>query len=98
MTATTDRSIEPADPATANVAFIGLGVMGTPMARNIARAGFRVSVFDQASSAMHAFADSGCRLGTSAENAAAGADIVITMLPTSSVVRDVLLDGRVVAA
>ena len=98
MTTTINRSIEPADPTTAHIAFIGLGVMGAPMARNIARTGFRVSVFDEAANAMHAFSDSGCRLGASAENAATGADIVITMLPTSSVVREVLLNRGVVAA
>lgn len=98
MTITSDHSMGQVDPEPARIAFIGLGVMGGPMARNLARAGFPLSVFDEIPSAVQALSDSPCRLETSAANAGTDASIVITMLPTSNVVRKVLLEDGVAAA
>lgn len=63
------------------IAFIGLGTMGAPMARNLVRAGFRLRVYDVVPSAAHAFAGEAYIAGNPAD-AATGADVVITMLPT----------------
>lgn len=65
----------------ATVAFIGLGTMGAPMARNLVRAGFRLRVYDLVASAADAFA-SEAHVAKNPAEAAMGADVVITMLPT----------------
>ncbi len=72
------------------IAFIGLGVMGTGMARNLARHGFPLAVYDTAPAAMARFADVDCRRADSPAAAARGAGIVMTMLPTSAHVRAAL--------
>ncbi|MGS0683388.1 3-hydroxyisobutyrate dehydrogenase [Shewanella sp. 125m-7] len=69
------------------VAFIGLGNMGGPMAANLIKAGFTVKVFDLVPAAMQALAEQGALTATSACGAAAGADIVVTMLPAGKHVR-----------
>ncbi|HEY3688642.1 MAG TPA: 2-hydroxy-3-oxopropionate reductase [Streptosporangiaceae bacterium] len=65
------------------VGFIGLGVMGAPMAANLARAGYIVTGYDHAAGRMAALADVGVRTAASVADALAGADAVITMLPDS---------------
>ena len=73
------------------IGFIGVGVMGAPMARNLARGGHEVAVFDASARALEAFRESECRAASSAADAAIDADVVITMLPDSAHVRDALL-------
>ncbi len=75
---------------TKNVAFIGLGAMGLHMARNIVKGGHRVTGFDLSASACEAFATSGAKIADSAAQAAADADIVITMLPRAQHIRAAL--------
>jgi 4-hydroxybutyrate dehydrogenase/sulfolactaldehyde 3-reductase len=77
----------------ARVAFIGLGAMGGPMARNLIAGGHDVAVFDVARAAVASFEDAACRRGASAADAATDADFVITMLPTAADVRAALLDA-----
>jgi len=64
-----------------NVAFIGLGNMGGPMAANLLAAGFAVRVFDLSPHACAALAEKGATLAASAGGAVSGADVVISMLP-----------------
>ena len=66
---------------TKTIAFIGLGTMGGPMARNILRGGFAVRGFDIASGAVEALTSAGGTAGSSPADAARGADVVVTMLP-----------------
>ncbi|KUM37397.1 3-hydroxyisobutyrate dehydrogenase [Arthrobacter sp. EPSL27] len=63
------------------IAFIGLGHMGGPMAANLVKAGHRVSGFDLAPEALDQARTQGIEVSESAAAAAAGADVVITMLP-----------------
>ncbi|MFB8387145.1 3-hydroxyisobutyrate dehydrogenase [Microbacterium sp. NPDC055910] len=63
------------------IAFIGLGHMGGPMAANLVRAGHRVLGFDLVAEIRDAAAASGVELVAAGTEAAAAADIVITMLP-----------------
>uniref|UniRef100_UPI003988F458 3-hydroxyisobutyrate dehydrogenase n=1 Tax=Paeniglutamicibacter sp. TaxID=1934391 RepID=UPI003988F458 len=63
------------------IAFIGLGHMGGPMAANLVKAGHRVSGFDLAPEALDQARAQGIEVAESAATAAAGADVVITMLP-----------------
>jgi 3-hydroxyisobutyrate dehydrogenase len=83
------------------IGFIGLGVMGVPMARHLGEAGHLVQGFDIAGSALDRLRQAlpAARSCASAADAARGADVVFTMLPNGRVVRDVVLgDGGVAAA
>jgi 3-hydroxyisobutyrate dehydrogenase len=77
------------------VAFIGLGVMGSPMAGHLVHAGYRVTVFDAASAVVSDFtgAHSDARAVASPALAATDADIVITMVPDGRVVQSIALDA-----
>ena len=77
------------------VAFIGLGNMGGPMAVNLIKAGFTVKVFDLVPAAMQTLAEQGALTATSACGAAAGADIVVTMLPAGKHVRSLYVTDDV---
>ena len=65
----------------ANIAFVGLGMMGLPMAANLAKAGHRVLGFDLAEGARQAAGEQGLALTGTAAEAAREAEAVITMLP-----------------
>ena len=67
-----------------SIAFIGLGNMGSPMARNLAAAGLEVKGFDVA-----APAPEGVTEASSAAGAVEGADVIITMLPDGRILRTV---------
>ena len=71
------------------VAVLGTGIMGAPMARNIAGAGFPVTVWNRTRARAEPLSDV-ARVADSAAAAAAGADIVITMVDDSAAVTDVL--------
>jgi 3-hydroxyisobutyrate dehydrogenase len=77
--------------AQGSVAFIGLGMMGLPMASRLVAAGFSVHGSDLSEQALAAFAAVGGIVCASARKAAEGASIVITMLPNGAIVRDALL-------
>lgn len=66
------------------IGFIGLGNMGLPMARNLLKAGFGLTVFDIVPGAVETLVQDGARAAESGGAAAAAADIVITMLPAGS--------------
>ena len=63
------------------IGFIGLGLMGKPMVRNLLRAGFHVTVFNRSASAIEELVAEGAQPGTSPEHVARQSNIVITMLP-----------------
>ena len=65
----------------ANVAFIGLGNMGGPMAVNLVKAGHDVTVFDLSQAALDQLQEAGASVAASAAEAATGVDYVISMLP-----------------
>ena len=64
------------------VAFIGLGIMGEPMARNLLKGGHIVRAFDVRTSAMEAISSKGAVLATSPANAVVDAEFIFTMLPS----------------
>jgi len=72
------------------IAFIGLGNMGLPMARNLQRAGHELDVFDTAPEAVAKAADEGMTAASSAADAAGNAEFIITMLPDRPAVLKVL--------
>lgn len=65
------------------VAFIGIGNMGRPMAQNLAKAGYQVSVFDLSPAAIKAATEAGLKVATSIADCVKNAQFVITMLPSS---------------
>lgn len=65
------------------IAFIGLGHMGLPMARNLLKAGFALRVFDLLQSAVDSLTAEGATPAASAAEAVAGAQVVVSMLPAS---------------
>src|SRR5215213_4528539 len=74
------------------VAFVGLGIMGGPMAANLARADFELSVYTRTSEKSERFAEEhGARAAATPRQAAEGASVVITMVPDAPQVEEVLL-------
>lgn len=65
------------------IGFIGVGTMGAPMARNVARGGHEVKAYDIDAKAVAALADAGIQPAKSAVAAADSVDMLITMLPNS---------------
>jgi 4-hydroxybutyrate dehydrogenase/sulfolactaldehyde 3-reductase len=79
------------------VAFIGLGLMGLSMARNIMKAGHTVVGFDRKASQMQLHVANGGEIADSAALATAGADFVITMLPVGSIVTSAIFGEQGIA-
>ncbi len=79
------------------VAFIGLGLMGLSMARNIIKAGHTVVGFDREASQMQLHVANGGEIADSAALATAGADFVITMLPVGSIVTSAIFGEQGIA-
>lgn len=73
------------------IGFIGLGIMGKPMAKNLIKAGYDLIVYDLNAGAMDEVAACGCEKAKSIRDAAAVADVLITMVPNSPQVKQVLL-------
>ena len=69
------------------VGFIGLGIMGAPMVRNLLKNGNEVTVFDINQASVEALAREGANPAASGKEAAAASDVVITMLPKGVHVR-----------
>jgi len=81
------------------IGFIGVGTMGLPMATNLLKKGFAVTAYDLNAAAVQAAVAAGMTAAASAAEAVAGADIVITMLPSSPHVESAYMgDGGVVNA
>lgn len=73
------------------IGFIGLGVMGRPMARNLVAAGFELTVHTRSAEVLDAFRADGIAVGTDPADVARRSDIVITMVSDGAAVRDVML-------
>jgi len=69
------------------IGFVGLGIMGRPMALNLIKAGHALKVFDVVPERMTALVQAGATAAASAREAAADCEMVITMLPNSPEVR-----------
>jgi 2-hydroxy-3-oxopropionate reductase len=79
-----------------NIAFIGLGIMGSPMAVHLANAGNTVAGFDRTPERAAPLVEAGGRTATSIADAVKGADVICVMVPDSPDVEDVLTtDGGV---
>jgi len=75
------------------IGFIGLGVMGRPMARNLLNAGNKLAVYDISPAGVAELAAAGAAAGSSAKDVAERSDVIITMLPDGPDVEKAVL-GR----
>ena len=75
----------------ASVGFNGLGNMGAPMMRNLLKAGHTVKAFDLSDVARKAATDAGATAAATAQDAARGVQVVVTMLPAGAHVKSVML-------
>ncbi|AEV29269.1 2-hydroxy-3-oxopropionate reductase [Sphaerochaeta pleomorpha str. Grapes] len=79
------------------IGFIGLGIMGKPMAKNLLKAGYSLTVNDLNKDAVAEVVSCGAVSAPSAKEVAAVSDIVLTMLPNSPHVKQVVLgEGGVI--
>ena len=74
------------------VGFIGLGIMGKPMVRNLLKAGIEVTVNDINAAAVDEMVAAGAKAAATPKETAAGQDVVITMVPNGKIV-EALLTG-----
>ncbi|MFH2075989.1 MAG: 2-hydroxy-3-oxopropionate reductase [Pseudomonadota bacterium] len=73
------------------IGFIGLGVMGKPMSKNLLRAGYPLLIYDIVPAALDEIVQAGAEKATSPKDVAAKTDVIITMLPNSPHVKEVVL-------
>jgi 2-hydroxy-3-oxopropionate reductase len=73
------------------IGFIGLGIMGKPMSKNLLKAGYDLIVVDRNQSAVDEVVAAGAKSAPTAKAVAEQADIIITMLPNSPHVKEVVL-------
>jgi 2-hydroxy-3-oxopropionate reductase len=69
--------------STPNVGFIGLGIMGKPMARNLLKAGYALVVHNRSRAVVDELGKEGAQVAASAQEVASRSEVVITMLPDS---------------
>ena len=73
------------------VGFIGLGIMGKPMAKNLLKAGYELVVFDINQDAVNEVVAAGAKSAPTSKDVAAQSEVVITMLPNSPHVKAAVL-------
>jgi 2-hydroxy-3-oxopropionate reductase len=73
------------------IGFIGLGIMGKPMALNLLKAGYALTVFDIKKESVKEVVAAGAKEGKSCKDVAAQSEVVITMLPNSPDVKKAIL-------
>ena len=74
-----------------NIAFIGLGNMGAPMAENLLKAGYALSVYDLSEDATKRLEQAGASVADNPKDAARNAQVIISMLPAGKHVHSVYL-------
>jgi len=73
------------------IGFVGLGIMGKPMAKNLIKAGYDLAVYDIVPQRVSELVKAGAKRCRSGKDVAARSEIVITMLPNSPQVMDAVL-------
>jgi 2-hydroxy-3-oxopropionate reductase len=87
------------DPSSAKrIAFLGMGLMGAPMARRLAKAGYPLTVWNRDGAKAQALATDGASVATSPVEAVRNADIVFTMLTDGKAVGELLFDSGLTEA
>ena len=73
------------------IGFVGLGIMGKPMSKNLLKAGYQLVVYDINESAVTEVVNAGAEKGNSPKDVASKCEVIITMLPNSPHVKEVIL-------
>jgi 2-hydroxy-3-oxopropionate reductase len=76
------------------IGFIGLGIMGSPMAKNLLKAGYLLTVYDIVPEKIDDVVRAGAQAGSSSKEVAEKSDVVITMLPNSPEVKEAVLGAN----
>lgn len=79
------------------IGFIGLGIMGKPMCRNLLKAGYELTVFSRSDANVAPVVAAGATAAASPKAVAEASEMVITMLPNSPQVREVALGAEGIA-
>lgn len=80
------------------IGFIGLGIMGKPMSRNLLKAGFELIVYDIDETAVKIIEKAGAKPASSPKEVAQNSDVIITMLPKASIGKSVIEDENGILA
>ena len=80
------------------IGFIGLGIMGKPMSKNLLKAGFDLVVYDIDKTAVKIIEKAGAKPASSPKEVAQNSDVIITMLPKASIGKSVLEDENGILA
>ena len=75
---------------TKKIGFIGIGLMGFPMAKNILKAGYYLKVFNRSQNKAEALKEFGAQVTASINDAVKDSDVVITMLTDDTAINDVM--------
>jgi 2-hydroxy-3-oxopropionate reductase len=81
-------------PGQTRVGFIGLGLMGLPMARNLLKAGYRLTVFNRTAGKTKSLVQQGAKAASTADEVARESDVVITMVTDSPDVIEVVTGAQ----
>jgi 2-hydroxy-3-oxopropionate reductase len=73
------------------IGFIGLGIMGCPMAKNLLKKGYSLTVYDIVPEKIEELVAAGAKAGSSSKDVAEKSEIIITMLPNSPEVKEAVL-------
>jgi len=73
------------------IGFIGLGIMGKPMAKNLRKAGYDLVVYDVVPGPVKELVEAGAKAATSPAEVAKQVDVIVTMLPNSPHVKEAIL-------
>jgi 2-hydroxy-3-oxopropionate reductase len=77
-----------------NIGFIGLGIMGKPMAKNLLKAGYNLIVYDINPEPVKELVKAGAKESASSQDVASQSEVIITMLPNSPEVKDAVLGEK----
>ena len=94
---THQKDIEESEDTTMKIGFVGLGIMGRPMAKNLVKAGHEVTVFDFNEEAVKDLVACGAMSAASGKDLAGDVEVVITMVPNSPHVRAAVLGANGIA-
>ena len=72
------------------IGFIGIGLMGLPMAKNILKSGFDLKVFNRSQNKAEPLKEFGAEISTSIDDVVKDSDVVITMLTDDGAINDVM--------
>jgi 2-hydroxy-3-oxopropionate reductase len=76
------------------IGFIGLGIMGKPMAKNLLKAGYTLTVYDIVAEKINDVVEAGAKAGSSSKEVAEKNEVIITMLPNSPDVKEAVLGNN----